>query len=65
VSTHPLVEQLFTLALIQIQFFHPFGRVGFVCASVGRCVCVCVCVCVCLCVFVCLFVWFCCVGEGT
>jgi len=56
VSTHPLVEQLFTLALIQIQFFHPFGRVGFVCASVGRCVCVCVCVCVlvCFCLFVCL-----------
>jgi hypothetical protein len=50
-DTPPLVEQVFTLALIQIQFFHPFGRVGFVCASLGRCVCVCVC----LCVFVYLF----------
>jgi hypothetical protein len=36
------VTHLFTLALIQIQFFHSFGRVGFVCASIGRCVCVCV-----------------------
>jgi hypothetical protein len=49
VSHTPFVEQLFTLALIPIQFFHPFGRLCFVCASVGPCVCVL------LCVFVCLF----------
>jgi hypothetical protein len=55
-DTPPLVEQVFTLALIQIQFFHPFGRVGFVCASLGRCVCVCVCACVFL--FICLVLLF-------